>query len=76
MIEPVRSLITDKIRGRKVDFVGVQDNYLVIATTDNQVYRLGWRDGTNTLVPGSPSLEGIDMKIVLPPLEAWGKANL
>ena len=76
MIEAPRTLITDKIKGKTVEFVGVQDNCLVIATTDGQIYRSGWRDSTNTLVPGSPSLEGIDMNLVLPPVELWGKSEL
>ena len=72
-VEAVRSLITDKVKGRTVDFVGVQGSCLVIATTDGQLYRIGWRDSTNTLVPGSPSLEGIDMRVVIDPVGAISK---
>jgi len=62
-IEAVRTLITDKVKGRVIDFVGIQGNQLVIATKDGQSYRLGWRDADNELVPGSPSLEGIDCSV-------------
>ena len=76
MIEPVRALITDKVKGKKIDFVGIQGECLVIVVTDGQAYRIGWRDSTNTLVPGSPSLEGIDFRIMLDPLQITGRAGL
>ena len=71
-VEPVRALITDRIKGKTLDFVGIQGEYLVIATTDGQSYRIGWRDSDNILVIGSPSLEGIDMCIEIDPLLITG----
>ena len=71
-IEPVKALITDKVRGKTVDFIGVQGDCLVIAMTDGQAYRLGWRDGSNSLVPGSPSLEGVDLRVLIEPLSISG----
>lgn len=74
-ITPVRTLITDKVRGKTVDFIGIRDNYLVIATTDGQAFRLAWRDESNNMVPGSPSLEGIDVNIIIDPLEIMGSVG-
>lgn len=71
----VRALITDKVKGKRIDFLGVQDNCLLIVTTDGQTYRIGWRGNTNELVPGSPSLEGIDMRILIDPLEISGQVG-
>ena len=72
-IEAPRSIITHKIRGKKVDFVGVQGCSLVIATTDGQLYRIGWRDAqTQELVPGEPSLEGIDVALEIDPVGGVG----
>ena len=71
----IRALITDKIKGRTVDFLGIQGSQLVLATTDGQMYRIGWRDKDNELVPGSPSLEGIDMKIIIDPVSLDGTAS-
>ena len=72
-IEAPRSLITHKIRGKKIDFVGVKGDYLVIATTDGQLYRIGWRDDqTQELVPGEPSLEGIDVSLEIDPVGGVG----
>lgn len=76
-IEAARALITDKVRGKKIDFIGVQAECLLIATTDGQTYRIGWRDSTTQeLVPGSPSLEGIDTSLMLEPLVCLGVAGL
>ena len=74
-IESVRSLITDKIRGKTLDFVGIQGEYLVIVTTDGQSYRIGWRDSDNILISGSPSLEGIDVMLKVDPLVVTGIAG-
>ena len=72
----VRPLITDKIRGRTIEFVGVQDECLVIATTDGQLYRIGWRDESGNVVYGDPSLEGVDMRIVIDPVSVYGLAEM
>ena len=71
----MKPLITHQIRGRTVDFVGVQDEHLIIATTDGQTYRIGWRDEEG-LVLGEPTLEGIDMKLTIDPLVLFGAAGL
>ena len=72
----IKALITDKIKGKTVDFLGIQGNQLVLATTDGQIYRIGWRDDQNNLIPGSPSLEGIDMRIVIDPVSLSGEAGI
>jgi hypothetical protein len=71
-----RALITDKVKGKTIDFLGIQGDCLIIATTDGQSFRIGWRDDTNTLVPGEPSLEGVDMRIMIDAFGAAGGAGL
>lgn len=70
----VRALVTDKVKGKTIDFIGIQGECLVLATTDGQVFRIGWRDiTTQELVPGSPSLEGIDFAITMESLISSGE---
>ena len=75
-VEAERGLITNKIKGKVVDYIATQGDYLLISCMDGQEYRIGWRDEkTNELVPGSPSLEGIDMRIIIDPLAIFGTAE-
>ena len=62
-------ILTEHLSGKTVEFIATQGDQLVIATTDGQQYRIGWRDG-------GPILEGIDARIVIAPINGVGLAHL
>ena len=58
--------ISGHVQGKTISGLYIQDEFLVIATTDNHHYRVGWQDKAGNILKGEPFLENLDIKLILP----------
>ena len=67
--------IHDAIKGKTVEMVATDGQWLMIYTKGGQRFRIGWRDTTGELFPGNPTLEGVDqiLEIQIPALEGLAR---
>lgn len=57
--------ITSHVRGKVISHLEEDGEWLVLCTTDNHRYRIGWQDSAGNKLMGSPFLENQDVRIVL-----------
>lgn len=58
--------ITTHLQGRTVECLMEDGLWLVLRFTDGHEARIGWQDAAGNQVKGSPFLENLDARIVIP----------
>jgi len=58
--------ITSHVRGKTISHLEEDGEWLIICTTDSHRYRVGWQDAAGNKLMGSPFLENLDVRIVVP----------
>jgi hypothetical protein len=67
--------ITDHCKGRTVEWFGQDGTWLILRFTDGHEAKIGWQDKHGNQIKGSPFLENLDVRILVPGANVYNKGG-